>query len=415
MKSNGSMVGTESRRRSWIASSLLALAMLFLLSIFVIGPNSTSTPLMVTSGVWALFLAFITLIMLRSGKIYRPRLTFFVIYGLSFVAVFVSELIASRGSMALTAEVIQAREVPLCPVAIPQLILPAVLKGRLIFPTKLVGGPFGGFYPILLMWILSVLVLGRAWCSWGCFFGGLDESSSKLLRRPILPTRKMNPRLRYLPFAVLIIVVAWAFSAMSPVYCSWLCPLKLVTEYPAIDSPLRYLQAVVFISLGVLLLLLLPLLTKKRIQCGLFCPLGALQSLLGRLNPYRIFIDKNKCTKCGRCIEICPTFSITKESLTAGKVTSTCSLCGKCEEACPRSAFAFAFAGTGIASMPSERPPTSLGCRIRRGLLRIVSELADAKALFLFSAVLFGGILSGSFVPSALWRFSSWVVKIISR
>jgi len=35
--------------------------------------------------------------------------------------------------------------------------------------------------------------------------------------------------------------------------------------------------------------------------------------------------------------------------------------------------------------------------------------MLEPRALFLFSAILFGGILSGGFVPVALWRLVSWI------
>lgn len=84
----------------------------------------------------------------------------------------------------------------------------------------------------------------------GLFFGGIDEGFSKVLKKPVINTRKINPKILLIPFVVLIVIVAWSFMAMEPQYCEWLCPLKLVTEYVEINSLLTYLQAIVFITLG---------------------------------------------------------------------------------------------------------------------------------------------------------------------
>lgn len=186
-----------------------------------------------------------------------------------------------------------------------------------------------------------------------------------------------------------------------------------MTEYPAINSPIRYLQAVIFISLGVGLLLVLPLVTKKRIQCALFCPLEALQSLLGRLNPYRIRIDRNRCTGCNRCIEACPTFSITNESMASGRATSTCSLCGKSVDDCPDGAIVYAFGGLPPVGERVRETPSSVWHRAARYPFSLVGELADARTMFIFTAILFRGILSGSFVPMAFWRVFEWVRSAI--
>ena len=82
--------------------------------------------------------------------------------------------------------------------------------------------------------------------------------------------------------------------------------------FDKINNLIAYLQAIIFITLGMGLLVILPLLMKKRTQCALFCPLGALQSVTGSINPYRVKIDKDKCNECGRCKTVCPTFSITR-------------------------------------------------------------------------------------------------------
>ncbi|MBN2008727.1 4Fe-4S binding protein [candidate division KSB1 bacterium] len=346
----------------------------------------------------------------RTGKVSTYRSMFFIIYAFCFILIFVTNLIEERGSMALTAEIVAERNVPLCPVAIPTLILPAVFKQVLIFPTKLFDGPYGGFYPILFMWLLSVVVLGRGWCSWGCFYGGIDEGFSKLRRTSLFKSIKMNPKWRYLSFAVLVTIVFWAFLEMEPVYCEWLCPLKLVTEYSEINSLVTYLQAIIFISLGMGLLIILPLLLKKRTHCGLFCPLGAFQSIVGLINPYRVKIDKTKCTECGKCKRECPLFVITDESMREKSIPITCSRCGKCMDVCPSHAINYSLLGVPFST--DDRKLSKKAAlikpvftrRIAVGVTRFVEELFDARTMYVFSGILFGAIISGGMVTNALVR-----------
>jgi len=171
------------------------------LSTFVVAVNISSPGRLWASAVWALTLASFTFLIYRTGKVSRYRKVFFVIYAVSFVLVFISRLIETRGSMALTSDVITRREAPLCPVALPQLLLPAVLKGTLIFPTRLVGGPYGGFYPILFLWLVAVVTLGRGWCSWACFFGGTDDGSAAILKNRFIDPARIPVRWRRLEFS----------------------------------------------------------------------------------------------------------------------------------------------------------------------------------------------------------------------
>ena len=126
---------TDVHRKSIAASGLLALTMLLFLTTFVMAANVPVPARLWASGIWTFFLTLITFLIYRTGRISRYRTIFFVIYAAAFLLSFVSNLIEERGSMALTQEIIDANETPLCPVAIPQLLLPALAKNTLIFPT----------------------------------------------------------------------------------------------------------------------------------------------------------------------------------------------------------------------------------------------------------------------------------------
>jgi polyferredoxin len=396
---------------SYFTCSLLALIMLLALSTFVMGPRVGDGKLLAASTLWTIFLTAMLFLMLRTGKVSRYRSIFFVIYAVSFVVVFLGDLIAERGSMALSQKIIDAHQTPLCPVAIPQLVLPALLKRVLIFPTQMVAGPYGGFWAILTLWLVGLLTLGRGWCSWACFYGGIDEGFAKFLRRPLVSTRRLPERWRLLPTAVLILVVVWSFLALEPVYCRWLCPLKLVTEYHAVDSPVVYLQTVIFVTLGVGLLIVLPVLTGKRIHCGLFCPLGALNAKLAPVNPYRVRIDPETCTGCGRCRDACPTFSITGDSPRTQRVDGSCTRCGRCIDVCPRGAVSYRFVGMPAGGASPTPPGTTRWRRWVAMPARGGRELLEARTLFIFTAVLFGGVLSGGFVSRTVCRVAGWLLS----
>jgi ferredoxin len=178
------------------------------------------------------------------------------------------------------------------------------------------GVPAAAPSSLLIIWIGASLALGRGWCSWECFFGGWDDGFSRLRRKAVI--RNIPVKWSYLPFAVLIAVALISAAVLEPVYCPWICPFKAVSEYSPVTDVKTAVQAGIFITLFVGLAIVLPILTRRRMQCSLLCPFGAMQSFTNYINPYEVRIDPAQCRKCKLCIRDCPTFSLDEKSLEGG-------------------------------------------------------------------------------------------------
>jgi len=74
-------------------------------------------------------------------------------------------LLEQRGHLALTGQDIANLDTPLCHLTIPMLIVPGLVYGVLIFPTKLFSDL--GFLPMLFLWLGATLTIGKGWCNWG--------------------------------------------------------------------------------------------------------------------------------------------------------------------------------------------------------------------------------------------------------
>ncbi|MDD5627823.1 MAG: 4Fe-4S binding protein [Elusimicrobia bacterium] len=223
-------------------------------------------------------------------------------------------------------------------------LIPAALTKTIIFPGTMTG-TYAAIAAMFVIWIGASLTLGRGWCSWGCFFGGLDDGFSRVLGRPVLkapPGRWVD-----LPFAILLLVVVWSAASLSPAYCEWFCPFKAVTEFTPVSDWRTLAQAVSFASLFLAFVIVLPLLMKRRAQCALLCPFGAFQSAANWVDPFAVRVDTGACVKCRLCVQRCTTFSLTDESLAAGRALQTCVKCGKCVDSCPQGAVHFHVKGTG--------------------------------------------------------------------
>lgn len=324
------------------------------------------------------FINAIFFLMLYTGKTDKYRAIFFITASLCFVLSFITNMIEGRGSMSFTASTSLDGGNPLCPLVIPMLILPAVLTQTIIFPGSLFAG-HAAIATVLVMWLGASLAIGRGWCSWVCFFGGMDEGCSRLCKKPKITT--INKKWTYLPFAVLFSIVLLSAITLSPVYCEWLCPFKTVTEFAAVTSFKILVQTIIFLSLFIGLVIVLPILTGRRAQCGLFCPFAAFQSFTNKINVFAVRIDTQKCINCKRCIAACPTFSLDEDSLKQGKTLLTCTKCGKCIDHCPCSAISYHIKGTPVSLSPE-----------------------TARLLFMYPAFLFGATIGGGSIYSALDR-----------
>lgn len=361
-------------------SILIALPMALLTALMLTGgPNLPRDPLRLIPllATWV-FMNWLFYRMVRTGRTERYRAALFVALGFTFAISFISNLIEVRGSMQLSASDMATGRTPFCHMVIPVTLIPAALTRTIIFPGSILGGfaPVAGMFVI---WIGASLALGRGFCGWGCFFGGLEDGFSRLRRRPVV--RKIAHLWTYLPYAVLVAIVLTSAASLSPMYCEWLCPFKTVTEFPALTSTLAWVQAAIFVSLFAGLVVVLPILTRKRTQCGLFCPFGAFQSFTNKVSPVEVTINRETCNDCNRCIDVCPTFSLDQESVARGETRISCCKCGKCVDLCTKGAAEYRVKGTPVGHAPER-----------------------ARLLFIYPAFLFLATFGGGMITDALRR-----------
>jgi len=333
-------------RNLW-KSILLTLPMLLIMLVFMTGgkPDFSDMAHTVAFLMGYLFFGYLFFNMLYTGKTDQYRAVGFVTISLFFAFTFIVNLFEVRGSMTFSHEELLACEIPFCHIVTTMVIIPMAVKQSIIFP----GSLLGGFAPVatMLVFVLGFsFLLGRGFCSWGCFYGGWDEGTSRILKKPVI--RNVHSFFKWSSFAVLLIVAISSAFALSPTYCDWLCPFKTVTEYEEITSLKIFFKTMVFLSLFLGLVLVLPALTKKRIQCTTFCPMGALLSLSNKINIFHIKIDPDKCTGCKVCAKTCPTLSIDTEDIQRGCASITCTKCGKCIDHCPQQAIRYHIKGTPI-------------------------------------------------------------------
>jgi len=341
----------------------------------------------IASIVTAIFMITLFFIMMRTSNTYRWRRWFFVALGLLFPVGFIHNVMVMRGTMGIPIEEMIAGRTPFCYLPIPLLILPAAFTRTLVFPGSVLpgGGMSGaGMAAMAGLWLAITIVVGKGWCSYACFFGGIEEGMASVPTRAKL--RKIDPRWRYLPWAVLLAMVLLSLALFEPAYCMWLCPFKAVSEYVAARNTVGLIQNGIFVVLFAGLVVVLPLLTKKRTQCSFFCPFGAFQSIFNKTSVFDVKIDQTRCSPCVLCLNACPTMSLTKESIARGETLMSCMKCGACVDVCPKHAAVWHIKGTEVAKSPER-----------------------ARLMFLYAAwgmaIMFGGSIIAQGVATILHVF----------
>jgi len=290
---------------------------------------------------------------MRTRRTYRWRRWFFVALGLLFPVGFIHTVMVMRGTMGIPIEEMIAGRTPFCFLPIPLLILPAALTKTVVFPGSILPGAGmagAGMAAMAGLWLAMTIVVGKGWCSYLCFFGGIEEGMAAVAPRAKL--KKIDVRWRYGPWAVLLAMSLLSLALFDSVYCMWLCPFKAVSEYVAARNTLGTVQNGIFVVLFAGLVIALPLLTKKRTQCAFFCPFGAFQSIFNKTSVFDVKIDRTRCSPCVLCKTACPTMSLTDESIAQGETLMSCMKCGACVDVCPKDAAVWHIKGTEVASKP---------------------------------------------------------------
>jgi polyferredoxin len=208
-----------------------------------------------------------------------------------------------------------------------------------------------------IFWVLtfiSVLLLGRAFCGWFCWFGGYLE----LIEWGIGDRLKITIPTRILLYLGVIPFVALALKVYSALLATW-----IERGFPAVFTfrladvePWGGQQT----GISILLTLILygPVLLfvfGRKAWCRYLCPIGALLKVFGSIKIGGVQLVNDECIGCGKCNRACDMQVDVMGDLNAsGAVRSSdCIVCLKCTDACPTDAIAFSLHRHN-ATLPTE-------------------------------------------------------------
>jgi polyferredoxin len=203
-----------------------------------------------------------------------------------------------------------------------------LLTGELHLPVPalIMAGPIyrgaGLFMPILFL--STLLLVGPAWCSHLCYIGAWDNALAAQRRRPTELKRWASAA----RIAILIVVAAAALA------------LRLL----GLPGAVALGAGLGFGIVGVGVMLVLSQRTGAMVHCTVWCPIGLLADVLGKISPFRIRIG-DQCNECGKCRRACRFDALNKDDIARRKPALTCALCGDCITRCEDSQIGYRFPG----------------------------------------------------------------------
>lgn len=234
-------------------------------------------------------------------------------------------------------------DVDLCGTWCPRMFF-AIRKGAGI--GEIIGGMARSYMGVALVVaiLLTTLFLGRYWCSHLCPVGGATELGGRLLPRFLKIDYSGIPAapVRYGYLAVYLAAPLIGIGSLCCSYCNFATIPRLFGA-PFVEADMVYFfRTAGLINLG--LMVALGFLARGgRAYCNFLCPIGALDALVSRFRGRfgkRMQVTDERCTGCGQCRTVCPTWAIeVGERATIDQLS--CMPCRECEKACPEGAIRY--------------------------------------------------------------------------
>ncbi|WP_394147454.1 quinol dehydrogenase ferredoxin subunit NapH [Shewanella atlantica] len=212
------------------------------------------------------------------------------------------------------------------PLSDPLVTLQVLMTGHIPELSLLLGA--------LFIAVFYVIAGGRVFCSWVCPVNLVTDSASWLRRKFNLPRLGEMPRnLRY--YLLGLVIVLPLLTGMT--VWEWVNPV-----------PITYRAILFGAGSGLWLLLaifLLDLFISERGWCGHLCPTGALFALFGKLSPVKVSaVNAKACNDCMDCFDVCPERQVLKPALKGKQMMITdsdCTQCGRCIDVCAQRVFQY--------------------------------------------------------------------------
>ncbi len=218
------------------------------------------------------------------------------------------------------------------PLTDPYLLLQSLAAGHVLETTAIVGA--------LIVVAFYILLGGRLYCSWVCPVNLITDLAHRLREKFNLRGTSNLPRYtRYLLLTATLMMAAITGNII----------------WEAVNPVSMFHRGLIFgpgfAWLILLAVFLFDLLISRRGWCGHLCPVGAFYSLLGSHSLLRVRADaRESCNDCTDCYLVCPEQQVIRPVLNGRNnsndiepaiLSPNCTNCGRCIDVCSKDVFHF--------------------------------------------------------------------------
>ena len=209
----------------------------------------------------------------------------------------------------------------------PFSLLQSAAAGAVVALPALVGG--------LIVFSFFALAGGRMFCSWICPMNMVTDLANRVGRAigSALPADSLLSRKARYWTIVLSLLLSMLLGVAA---FEWISPVSMLHRGAIFGMAAGWSS--------VLAVFLFDLLVLRHGFCGHLCPLGGFYAVIGRYSLLRVRHVRSRCTLCMECVENCPEKQVLgivgkRDGLV---LSGECTNCAKCIEVCNERAMGFA-------------------------------------------------------------------------
>ncbi len=215
------------------------------------------------------------------------------------------------------------------PLTDPLIILQSFMTGHTVAAKALIGA--------LIVVVFYAMIGGRVYCSWACPVNMITDGAAWLNRRlDLKKSLSMSRLIRYWLLAAILVLA----SLTGAIVWEWVNPITIFQRGLLFGMGLGWFL--------VAAILIFDTFVVRRGWCGHLCPVGAFYSLLGFASILRVKAkQREQCTDCMDCFTVCPESHVIRPALKGDAHSSpvifsnNCINCGRCIDICPQNVFRF--------------------------------------------------------------------------